>query len=50
MSEIIAAIDLETTGLDPHYHDIIEIAIQPLDEAFEPSSDIPPLRGADQGA
>ena len=43
MSEIIAAIDLETTGLDPHYHDIIEIAIQPLDEAFEPSSDIPPF-------
>ena len=41
--EIIAAIDIETTGLDPHYHDIIEIAIQPLDEAFEPSPDIPPF-------
>ena len=43
MSEIIAAIDIETTGLDPHHHDIIEIAIQPLDAAFEPSSDIPPF-------
>ena len=41
--EIIAAIDIETTGLDLHYHDIIEIAIQPLDEAFEPSPDIPPF-------
>ena len=43
MGEIIAAIDIETTGLDPHYHDIIELAIQPLDEAFEPSADIPPF-------
>ena len=43
MGEIIAAIDIETTGLDPRYHDIIEIAVQPLDEAFEPSSDIPPF-------
>ena len=41
MSEIIAAIDLETTGLDPHYHDIIELAIQPLDETFKPLADIP---------
>ena len=43
MGEIIAAIDIETTGLDPHHHDIIEIAIQPLDETFKPSSDIPPF-------
>jgi len=41
--EIIAAIDLETTGLDPHFHDIIEIAIQPLDGSFEPLADIPPF-------
>ena len=34
-SEIIAAIDLETTGLAPHFHDIIEIAILPLDGEFE---------------
>lgn len=37
MSETIAAIDIETTGLDPIYHDIIEIAIQPLTDKFEPS-------------
>ncbi len=43
MSEIIAAIDIETTGLDPLYHDIIEIAILPLDGAFEPRADIPPF-------
>ena len=43
MSEIIAAIDIETTGLDPLYHDIIEIAILPLDGEFEPRVDIPPL-------
>lgn len=36
MSEIVAAIDIETTGLNPLYHDIIEIAILPLDGAFEP--------------
>ncbi len=43
MSEIIAAIDIETTGLDPLYHDIIEIAILPLDGEFEPRADIPPF-------
>ena len=43
MSEIIAAIDIETTGLDPLYHDIIEIAILPLDGAFGPLVDIPPF-------
>ena len=41
MSEIVAAIDIETTGLDPRHHDIIEIAIQPLNESFEPSGEIP---------
>ncbi|MBQ9368632.1 MAG: hypothetical protein IJT83_12690 [Victivallales bacterium] len=40
ISEIIAAIDLETTGLAPHYHDIIEIVIQPLDNACETESGI----------
>ena len=43
MGEIIAAIDIETTGLDPHHHDIIELAIQPVDETFEPLADIPPF-------
>lgn len=43
MTEIIAAIDIETTGLDPRHHDIIEIAILPLDGEFEPRADIPPF-------
>ena len=43
MSTIIAAIDIETTGLDPLFHDIIEIAILPLDGEFEPLGDIPPF-------
>ena len=43
MSGIIAAIDIETTGLDPLYHDIIEIAILPLDGEFEPRADILPF-------
>jgi len=43
MTEIIAAIDIETTGLDPHYHDIVEIAIQPLCDDFSPSPDVTPF-------
>lgn len=43
MNTIIAAIDIETTGLDPLYHDIIELAILPLDGEFEPRADIPPF-------
>lgn len=41
--DIIAAIDIETTGLDPIYHDIIEIAIQPLTDKFEIEPDIKPF-------
>ncbi len=40
---IIAAIDLETTGLSPQYNDIIEIAIQPLCDDFSLSPDITPF-------
>jgi len=43
MTEFIAAIDIETTGLDPRYHDIIEIAIQPLTDKFEIDPDIKPF-------
>lgn len=43
MSEIITEIDIEMTGLDQLCHDIIEIAILPLDDAFEPLGDIPPF-------
>ncbi len=37
-----SAIDIEMTGLDPLRHDIIELALQPLDNSFEPLADIPP--------
>lgn len=41
--DIIAAIDIETTGLDPIYHDIIEIAVQPLTFCFAIDPTIPPF-------
>ena len=43
MENIIASIDIETTGLDPHRHDIIEIAILPLDGMLKPSETIQPF-------
>lgn len=33
---IIAAIDVETTGVRPGYHEIVQIAIVPLDCKFDP--------------
>ena len=33
--KILAAFDLETSGLDPAVHDIIEIAIVPLNPDFK---------------
>ena len=41
--DIIAAIDIETTRLDPHYHDIIELAVQPLTFCFAFDPSIPPF-------
>lgn len=38
---IFAAIDLETTGLDPAHCEVLELAIVPLNEDFTVSSDIP---------
>lgn len=38
---ILAAVDVETTGKRPGYHEIIQIAIVPLDEDLRPSKDIP---------
>jgi len=35
----LAAVDVETTGLDPMYHEIVQLAILPLD------GDIRPLKG-----
>ena len=38
---IFAAIDLETTGLDPAHSEVIDIAIVPLNPDFTVSTDIP---------
>lgn len=40
---IICAIDTETTGLDPKKHEIVEIAIVPLDHNLERIKGIPPF-------
>lgn len=32
---ILAAVDVETTGLRPRYHDIIQVAVVPLNSDFE---------------
>lgn len=34
---MIASIDTETTGLKPGYHEVVSIAIVPLDEKFNPT-------------
>jgi DNA polymerase-3 subunit epsilon len=36
---LIVAIDLETTGLEPGYHEIIQIAVVPLDANYKQSSE-----------
>jgi len=41
MRTINAAIDIETTGLDPKIHDIIDLAVVPLDDGMRPLEDIP---------
>ncbi len=38
----ICAIDIETTGLDPFLHEIIQVAILPLDAALNPRADVMP--------
>jgi DNA polymerase III epsilon subunit-like protein len=40
---VICAIDCETTGLEPFFHDIIQIAILPLDFDLKPDGDILPF-------
>jgi len=42
MREILAAIDLETTGLNPLKHDIIELAVVPLDRALKEDAALSP--------
>lgn len=40
---LLAAVDVETTGRMPGYHEIIQIGIQPLDSDCVPISDISPF-------
>jgi len=40
---ILCAVDVETTGFIPGYHDIWQIAVLPLDNFIKPSKDIIPF-------
>jgi DNA polymerase III epsilon subunit-like protein len=40
---LLASVDVETTGLVDGYHEIIQIAVQPLDSHFEPYPGILPF-------
>jgi DNA polymerase III epsilon subunit-like protein len=40
---LLCAIDTETTGLDPYWHEIWQICILPLDSNFNPRRDIVPF-------
>lgn len=40
---MLAAVDVETTGKIPGYHEIIQIGIQPLDSCCEPLTDVSPF-------
>ena len=40
---LMAAVDLETTGTRPGYHEIIQIAVVPLDSDFKPLADVRPF-------
>lgn len=40
---IMCAIDFETTGLMPGYHEIIQVAVQPLDAMLEPMQGVKPF-------
>lgn len=40
---IVCAIDTETTGLDPRFQEIIQLAIIPLDTGFDPIKEIIPF-------
>ena len=43
MKKTICAIDIETTGLNHDYHEIIQWAILPLKHNFKPDTTIPPF-------
>lgn len=38
---ILCAIDTETTGLRPRYHEIVQLALLPLDARLNPLKDVP---------
>lgn len=40
-NNLLCAIDIETTGRNPNYHEIIQIAILPLDNWYKPREDLP---------
>jgi DNA polymerase III epsilon subunit-like protein len=40
---VLCAMDVETTGLDPHHHEIWQIAILPLDSNIEVRKDVMPF-------
>ena len=44
MKEIVAAIGIETTGLDPKHHDVLELAVVPLDGCLQEDASIEPFR------
>ena len=44
MREIVAAIGMETTGLDPKRHDVLELAVVPLGAGLEEDVSIEPFR------
>lgn len=39
----MVGMDLETSGLNPEYHEIIQIGLLPLDANLEPRKDLPPF-------
>ena len=40
---LLCAVDVETTGLTPGYHDVIQVAILPLDAKIKPIKEIIPF-------
>jgi DNA polymerase III epsilon subunit-like protein len=41
--DLVAVVDVETTGLDPYYHEIVQLTIIVLDSNFNPMKEIIPF-------